>query len=102
MNCGLVDACVLGRLLADVIGGRRPIGALDDYERLRRPAAAEVLALANRLTMLATMRGPVRRSLRNLLLSRRNAGWPSTCRDWREGSWPSCRRRKPLDGRAGP
>ena len=69
MNCGLVDACVLGRLLADVIGGRRPIGALDDYERLRRPAAAEVLALANRLTMLATMRGPVRRSLRNLLLS---------------------------------
>lgn len=69
MNCGLVDACVLGRLLADVIGGRRPIGALDDYERLRRPAAAEVLALADRLTRLATMRGPARRSLRNLLLS---------------------------------
>lgn len=69
MNCGLVDACVLGQLLSDVIDGRRPVEALDAYERLRRPAAAQVLALANRLTNVATMRGPVRRFVRNLLLS---------------------------------
>jgi 2-polyprenyl-6-methoxyphenol hydroxylase-like FAD-dependent oxidoreductase len=77
MNCGLVDACVLGRLLSDVIGGKRAIAALDDYERLRRPAAAQVLALANRLTNLATARGPVRRSLRNLLLSLVNRSEPA-------------------------
>lgn len=68
MNCGLVDACVLGVLLSDVIKGRRPAAALDNYERLRRPAAAEVLPLAGRLTRLATMRGPFRRAVRNLLL----------------------------------
>ena len=49
MNCGLVDACVLGRLLADIVGGRRPDADLDLYERLRRPAAAEVLRLAGGL-----------------------------------------------------
>ena len=53
MNCGLIDACVLGQLLADVIRGRRPEAELDLYETLRRPAAAGVLALAGRLTGLA-------------------------------------------------
>ena len=41
MNCGLVDACVLGQLLADVLRGRRPQSDLDLYETLRRPAAAQ-------------------------------------------------------------
>ena len=67
MNCGLVDACVLGQLLADVIRGRRTEAALDLYETLRRPAAAGVLALAGRLTMLATMRGKAKRVARNAL-----------------------------------
>ena len=67
MNCGLVDACVLGQLLADVIRGRRSEAALDLYETLRRPAAASVLALAGRLTMLATMRGKAKRVARNAL-----------------------------------
>ena len=29
MNCGLVDACVLGQLLSDVIRGKRPESELD-------------------------------------------------------------------------
>jgi 2-polyprenyl-6-methoxyphenol hydroxylase-like FAD-dependent oxidoreductase len=68
MNTGIVDACVLGRLLADVVQGRRAPAALDDYERLRRPAAEQVLGLAGRLTALATVKGVMRRRARNLLL----------------------------------
>jgi 2-polyprenyl-6-methoxyphenol hydroxylase-like FAD-dependent oxidoreductase len=68
MNTGLVDACVLGRLLADVVRGRRNEGELDAYERLRRPAAAQVLAMADRLTRMATLRGAVPRALRNAAL----------------------------------
>jgi len=69
MNCGLIDACVLGQLLSDVIRGKRPEQELDRYEQLRRPAAAEVLALAGRLTALATMRGAFRRTLRNAVFA---------------------------------
>jgi 2-polyprenyl-6-methoxyphenol hydroxylase-like FAD-dependent oxidoreductase len=68
MNTGLVDACVLGQLLADVLLGRRPVAALDEYERLRRPAAEQVLGLAGRLTGMATVHGRARRLLRNMLL----------------------------------
>jgi len=68
MNTGLVDACVLGHLLADVVSGRKPESHLDQYEALRRPAAAKVLKLAGRLTHMATMkrRGP--RLVRNFVL----------------------------------
>jgi 2-polyprenyl-6-methoxyphenol hydroxylase-like FAD-dependent oxidoreductase len=69
MNCGLVDACVLGQLLSDVMQGKRSEAELDVYQKLRRPAAAEVLGLAGRLTAMATMRGTFKRSLRNALLS---------------------------------
>jgi len=41
---------------------------LDDYARTRRPAAADVLALASRLTRIATVRSVALRRLRNLLL----------------------------------
>lgn len=68
MNTGLVDAVVLGQLLADVLRGRAPEERLDLYEQKQRPAAAEVLALADRLTRVATVRNPVARVLRNLLL----------------------------------
>jgi 2-polyprenyl-6-methoxyphenol hydroxylase-like FAD-dependent oxidoreductase len=69
MNCGLVDACVLGELLSDVIRGRRAETDLDLYKALRRPAAAQVLTLAGRLTAMATMRGGFKRALRNALFS---------------------------------
>jgi 2-polyprenyl-6-methoxyphenol hydroxylase-like FAD-dependent oxidoreductase len=69
MNCGLVDACVLGQLLSDVIRGKRPEAALNLYEDLRRPAAAQVLALAGRLTGLATVRSRFKRAVRNAVFS---------------------------------
>jgi len=68
MNTGLVDACVLGDLLADVLGGRRDAASLDQYEALRRPAAQKVLGLAGRLTHMATMRAAPARAIRNLAL----------------------------------
>lgn len=68
MNTGLVDAVVLGQLLAGVLGGSRPESDLDQYERLRRPAAAKVLKLAGVLTTLATVRGGTRRAVRNAVL----------------------------------
>jgi 2-polyprenyl-6-methoxyphenol hydroxylase-like FAD-dependent oxidoreductase len=68
MNTGLVDACVLGRLLADVISGRRTVDHLDQYEALRRPAAKQVLSLAGRLTHMATMKRAPQRLLRNTML----------------------------------
>jgi len=69
MNTGLVDAVFLGRLLADVVQGKRPASALDAYERMRRPAAAPVLGLAGALTGMATMRSRVKRAVRNMVLS---------------------------------
>ncbi len=68
MNTGLVDACVLAELLADVIRGRRGETALDEYERLRKPAAEQVLGLAGRLTGMAIAKGAGRRMARNTLL----------------------------------
>ncbi|HEY6726979.1 MAG TPA: FAD-dependent monooxygenase [Polyangiaceae bacterium] len=68
MNTGIEDAIVLGQLLADVVSGVREAAALDDYGGLRRPAAAEVLGLADRLTAFATVHGPLKRLLRNVLL----------------------------------
>ena len=37
MNCGLVDAVVLGQLLGDVLRGRRPPSDLDLYRTQGRP-----------------------------------------------------------------
>ncbi|MFB6451285.1 FAD-dependent oxidoreductase [Bradyrhizobium tunisiense] len=69
MNTGLVDAVVLGEILAGIVGRKRPETTLDLYERLRRPAAARVLALAGRLTDMATTRSFFKRAARNALLS---------------------------------
>jgi 2-polyprenyl-6-methoxyphenol hydroxylase-like FAD-dependent oxidoreductase len=69
MNTGLVDACVLGRLLTAVVAGKQPASMLDQYQDLRRPAAEKVLGLAGRLTVMATMRNPVKRQVRNLVFS---------------------------------
>jgi len=67
MNTGLVDACVLGKLLAQALSKRGQEHALDQYEDLRRPAAEEVLALAGRLTAMAILKGRLRRTLRNIV-----------------------------------
>ncbi len=69
MNTGLIDAVVLGRLLADVVKGKRPESTLSSYEEMRRPAATKVLGLAGHLTNLATIRSAPKRSLRNVVLA---------------------------------
>jgi 2-polyprenyl-6-methoxyphenol hydroxylase-like FAD-dependent oxidoreductase len=68
MNCGIVDACVLGKLLAGVIAQGHDEHHLDQYETLRRPAAQRVLHLAGRLTAMATVKGRLARRLRNTFL----------------------------------
>jgi 2-polyprenyl-6-methoxyphenol hydroxylase-like FAD-dependent oxidoreductase len=68
MNTGLVDACVLGHILGDVVSGREDESHLDTYEALRRPAAQEVLQLAGRLTRMATTKSAPKRFLRNTVL----------------------------------
>lgn len=68
MNTGIVDAVVLGGLLSDVVSGARAEAEIDLYQTLRRPAAAEVIELADRLTTMATVRRPLARALRNALL----------------------------------
>ncbi|TIU19402.1 MAG: FAD-dependent monooxygenase, partial [Mesorhizobium sp.] len=69
MNTGIIDAVVLGQLLGDVVNGVRPEAELDLYETLRRPAAEEVLELAGTMTDMALTRSPVKRFVRNLVLS---------------------------------
>lgn len=68
MNCGLIDACILGNLLADIISGERAPSEVATLDDLRRPAAAEVLSMAGRMTGMATVRSPVLRTLRNIAL----------------------------------
>ncbi|WP_426237667.1 FAD-dependent monooxygenase [Pararhizobium sp. DWP1-1-3] len=68
MNTGLVDAIVLGEALTRVVRDHEPETLLDDYARIRRPAAADVLALAGRLTRIATVHSVPLRRLRNLVL----------------------------------
>jgi 2-polyprenyl-6-methoxyphenol hydroxylase-like FAD-dependent oxidoreductase len=66
MNTGLVDACVLGKLLTRALFQRTREDPLDRYESMRRPAAKEVLALAGRLTAMAILKGRTQRLLRNV------------------------------------
>lgn len=69
MNTGIIDAVVLGQLLGDVVNGIRSATELDLYEKLRRPAAQEVLDLAGKMTEMALAHNPVKRFVRNLSLS---------------------------------
>ena len=68
MNAGLVDAMVLAEALVAVIGKGASLATLDEYALLRRPAAGKVLALASRLTRMATVRPVILRKIRNLAL----------------------------------
>jgi 2-polyprenyl-6-methoxyphenol hydroxylase-like FAD-dependent oxidoreductase len=66
MNAGILDAVRLSEALIKALAG--DAAALDGYGIERRPVAQQVVALADRLTRLATVR-PAWRALRNLLLS---------------------------------
>jgi 2-polyprenyl-6-methoxyphenol hydroxylase-like FAD-dependent oxidoreductase len=69
MNTGIQDAANLAWKLALVLRGQAPDSLLDSYERERRPVAREVVSTTDRLTQLATMRSPVFRWMRNVLIS---------------------------------
>lgn len=64
MNLGIEDGVAAGELLSRVLHGERD-SLLDDYAAARRLEAHRVIALADRLTTLATAR---RRRLRNAVL----------------------------------
>jgi 2-polyprenyl-6-methoxyphenol hydroxylase-like FAD-dependent oxidoreductase len=66
MNAGILDAMSLAGALEQALAGK--VSALDAYGAQRRPVAQQVVAFADRLTRLATVR-PGLRVLRNLLLS---------------------------------
>jgi 2-polyprenyl-6-methoxyphenol hydroxylase-like FAD-dependent oxidoreductase len=70
MNTGIIDAVALAETLAAVLDGA-PVDTLDRYGAVRRPVALHVIALADRLTRLATVPWWARRA-RNLVL--RSAG----------------------------
>lgn len=65
MNAGILDAMRLADALARALDG--DAAELDQYAAERRPAAQQIVALADRLTRLATVR-PGLRGARNLLL----------------------------------
>ncbi len=66
MNVGILDAMLLSQALVKALGGDED--ALDAYGRQRRPVAQQVVALADRLTRLATVPAALR-GARNLVLS---------------------------------
>jgi len=66
MNAGILDAMCLADALVNALEGN--VASLDHYGMERRPVAQQVVALADRLTRLATV-PPLLRSMRNLLLS---------------------------------
>ena len=61
MNTGIQDGYALGRAFAT--------GALDDYEKKRRPVAERVVAFTDRLTRIATTRQPAARGARDAVLA---------------------------------
>lgn len=72
MNTGIQDAQFLGARLADVLVDGADEAVLDEYERVRRPVAVEVVQLTDRMTRFATARAPWQRLLRNAIM--RTAG----------------------------
>ncbi len=66
MNAGILDAMRLADALVAALAGDEK--ALDAYGAERRPIAQQIIALADRLTRLATV-PPALRAARNLMLS---------------------------------
>jgi 2-polyprenyl-6-methoxyphenol hydroxylase-like FAD-dependent oxidoreductase len=67
MNTGIQDGVALGRLRVSALRTGDD-AALDDYQRTRRPVAAQVVAFTDRMTRMATLRTPRQRALRNTAL----------------------------------
>ena len=65
MNAGILDAVVLAGAIEQALAGQPE--ALDRYAADRRPVAQQIIAMAHRLTRLATVR-PALRSWRNTVI----------------------------------
>jgi 2-polyprenyl-6-methoxyphenol hydroxylase-like FAD-dependent oxidoreductase len=68
MNTGIQDAVALAARLAGVLRGGADESILDQYEDERRPVAADVVGLTHRATLVATVRRPGVRRIRNAAL----------------------------------
>ena len=68
MNIGIQDAINLAGKLGPVLAGTAHAGLLDAYDTQRRPIAARVVKLTDRLTRIATLTDPRARYARNLFL----------------------------------
>ncbi|MEP6771746.1 MAG: FAD-dependent oxidoreductase [Polaromonas sp.] len=66
MNAGILDAISLANALEQALAGSTT--SLDAYAAERKPVAHQIVALADRLTRLATVR-PGLRALRNVVMS---------------------------------
>jgi 2-polyprenyl-6-methoxyphenol hydroxylase-like FAD-dependent oxidoreductase len=66
MNLGIQDAVALAEALTLVVGGA-PDAVLDEYAAVRRPIAAQVITLTDRLTRLATLPRALR-PIRNVVM----------------------------------
>jgi len=64
MNTGIQDAMSLAGVLADVLSGADD-AALDSWAAARHAVAKDVVALADRMTRVATLGSPALRTLRN-------------------------------------
>jgi 2-polyprenyl-6-methoxyphenol hydroxylase-like FAD-dependent oxidoreductase len=72
MNTGIQDAVSLAAVLSDVVERGAGEAALDSWADARHKVAAEVVALTDRMTRVATLGSPAARLLRNAVM--RSAG----------------------------
>ena len=68
MNTGMMDAANLAWKLALVAGGHAAGSLLDTYETERLPAGVNTLGFTNKLFQWSTMRHPVKRAVRDVLV----------------------------------
>jgi 2-polyprenyl-6-methoxyphenol hydroxylase-like FAD-dependent oxidoreductase len=69
MNTGIQDAMALAPVLAGALGDSADTADLDAYDATRRPVAAQVIAMTDRLTRAANTRNPFLRPVRNMAFS---------------------------------
>jgi 2-polyprenyl-6-methoxyphenol hydroxylase-like FAD-dependent oxidoreductase len=69
MNTGIMDAHNLGWKLALVVAGRAPDALLDSYGTERLPVAQDVLKLTHTLVRYGTISHPVKRRVRDVVVT---------------------------------
>lgn len=68
MNTGMQYAHNLAWKLALVVTGRSPESLLDTYEQGRAPIGTDVLALTHAIVQMSTLRHPLKRAVRDLVV----------------------------------